>query len=169
MPCRQHFRPCAVDLVQALAPGKMQTPCNFVDTWRWIFLQSAIYGEPNFVTMTPQLNAPIIAERSDVENSACRIAKQLGDRHSDRVTHAQKRANLRTMSARYPAPQRSARGPCDIRERKEIAACGGINASGEIDTQAFPERRSPQVWRRGEQIADRFRDPDLTFHIRLAH
>ena len=44
-----------------------------------------------------------------------------------------------------------------------------FDASGQIDAQTFPERRTLQLWSRSEQIADRFRDPNLTFQIRFAH
>ena len=60
------------------------------------------------------------------------------------VTHPQKSANLRPVHARYPVPQSATRSPCDSRECKQVAACGSINASGQIDTQALPERRAFQ-------------------------
>jgi hypothetical protein len=119
--------------------------------------------------MTPQLKTPIVAEGKDVEPGGRGIAKQLDNRNADRVTQPQKSANLRPVYARYPVPQCAARSPCDSCECKQVAACGGINASGEIDTQAFPERRVPQVRRRSEQIADRVRDPNLMFQIRFVY
>jgi hypothetical protein len=99
MPCRQHFGLGAVDLVQALAPGKMQTPCKVGYTWRRIFRESAVHGEPDFVFTTPQLNAPIIAKRSDVETGDRRVCKQLRHRHSNLVTHPQKGADLWPVGA----------------------------------------------------------------------
>ncbi len=169
MPCRKHFGPGAVDLVQALAPGKMQTPCNLGDTGRRFFRQSAFHGSADFVATTPQLNAPIVAERSDVETGDCRIAKQLRHRHSDLVTHPKKSADLRAMRARNPVSQRAARRPGEIRERQDVAGRGGSNARGQVGAETFPQRKSFQLWRRSEQIADRFRDPNLTFKIRFAH
>ena len=61
MPCRQHLRLGAVDLVQALAPGKMQTPCKLGDTGRRFFRQSAVQGKADFGATPPRLNSPIIA------------------------------------------------------------------------------------------------------------
>src|SRR5207244_12371803 len=66
MPCRQHLGPGAVDLVQALAPGKMQTPRNLGDTGRRLFRQSALQGEADFGATTPRLNSPIIAMAKSV-------------------------------------------------------------------------------------------------------
>jgi hypothetical protein len=169
MPCRQRFGPGAVNLVQALAPRKMQPLCNFVDTWRWLFLQSAIHGDPNFVGITPQLNAPIIAKRSDIEAGARRIAKQLDDRHPDLVTHPQKSADLRPVHARYPVSQRAPRRPREIRERQDVPGRGGSNARGQVGTETFPQGKPLQFRGRSEQITDRFRDPNLTFKIRFAH
>src|ERR1035441_6241870 len=102
MPCRQHLGLGAVYLVQALAPGKMQTPCNLGDTGRRLFRQSAIQSEADFGATTPRLNSPIIAERSDVEIGGRRIAKQLRHRHSDLVTHPEKSSDLRAMGGRNP-------------------------------------------------------------------
>jgi hypothetical protein len=99
MPCRQHFGLGAVDLVQAFAPGKMQTPCNLGYAWRRIFRESAVQGDADFVSTPPQLNAPIIAKRSDVEIGDGRIGKQLRHRHSNLVTHPQKGAHLRPVGA----------------------------------------------------------------------
>src|SRR5262249_25268655 len=99
MPCCKHFGPGAVDLVLALSPGKMQTPRNLGYTGRRLFLQGALQKAADFVSTAPQLNASIIAERSDVENAGRWIAKYLRHRHSDLVTHSQKSADLRAVYA----------------------------------------------------------------------
>ena len=89
MPCRQHFGLGAVDLVQTLAPGKMQTPCKLGYTWRRIFRESAVHGEADFVSTTPQLNAPIISKRSDIEAGDRRVGQQPRHRHPNLVTHSE--------------------------------------------------------------------------------
>ena len=73
------------------------------------------------------------------------------------------------MRARNPVSQRTTQGPRDIRKRKEVAECGRSDAGGQIGAQMFPERRTLQPWSRSEQITDRFRDPNVTFKIRLVH
>jgi hypothetical protein len=169
MLCRKHCGLGAVDLVEALSPGKIQTPRNLGYTGRRFFHQSALQGEADIVSTTPQLNTPIIAERSDVKTGRRRIAKQLRHRHSDLVTHPQKSADLWAMGARYPVSQRATRRPREIGERQQVAGRGGSNACGQVGAEVFPQWKPLQFWRRSEQIADRFRYPNLTFQIRFAH
>jgi hypothetical protein len=87
MRCRQHFGPGVIDLVQAIWPGKIQTPRKLGYAGRRFFRQRAIQGAADFVATPPQLKAPIIADRGDVETGGRRIAKQVRHRHSDLVTH----------------------------------------------------------------------------------